>query len=179
MTSPGDFDPVKAVQGARQQRAAEEAEKRRRQAQGDLYHAELGDNRLKLLRYADEQLEDIRNPIVSEFVISETWWKRRIFGEARHHRRQKARYYGSWLALSSTRPRFDHHTASNNRVGLVKLRQPRAGYAFVKIDGWDPRNVAYFDIALTNYFGEKLSSSSLPDFRIVASLEEVTETIDT
>jgi hypothetical protein len=66
----GEFDPAEAVQGFRRQRAAEEAEKQRVQAQEDLRRARIR----KLLRYADEQLEDIRNPVVSEFVITEQWW---------------------------------------------------------------------------------------------------------
>jgi hypothetical protein len=179
----GDFDPAEAI---RQQRAVEEAEeqreeikkkreeaeKKRRQAQEDLRRADI----LKLLRYADEQLEDIRTPILSEFVITERWVTRGIFGGLRSHRREQARHYGSWLALRSTRG------TSVSKSGLVKLRQPRYGYAFVRIDNdWDPRNVGHLDLALTNDFGTKIDSPCIlrGTFRIVTSLEEVTERIVT
>lgn len=178
MPNPGDFDLANAV---RQQRAEEQ----RVQAQQDLFRANI----LKLLRYADEQVEEIRNAIVSEFVFTEKWstteqisdkrapeaFKRElragqqiistedggsifrprtIYTVATGHERQ-TRYYGSWLALNST------SGVSNYRSGLVKLRQPRTGYAYVQTGGWDPRNVGRIE--------------GIP--QIYESLEEATEDI--
>jgi hypothetical protein len=57
------FDPAKAIQGLRQ---AEEDEKQRQ--------ALARANRLKLLRHAEKELEEIRAPVVSEFVVNENWW---------------------------------------------------------------------------------------------------------
>lgn len=74
MPDQGNIDPAKAVQGVRQQRAAEEAERQRKeqlaQEQRDQHRA----NVLNLLRYADQKLEEIPNPVVSEFVVTERWY---------------------------------------------------------------------------------------------------------
>lgn len=75
MSNPDDFDPAEAI---RQERAVDEGRKQREQAekqhvqtQDDLRRASI----LKLLRYREQQLENIRNPVVSEFVVTEeVWW---------------------------------------------------------------------------------------------------------
>jgi hypothetical protein len=199
--SPGNFDPAKAV---RQQ----QAEEQHAQAQRDLYRANI----LKLLRYADDQLEEIRNPVVSEFVVTERWWtqeskqisdkrppeafkktvkvpqeilgtpekvggfftSRYIYTVAtsREHERQTL-YYGSWLWLDAEFEASTYHSpGSNAKRGLVKLRQPRAGYAYVSCSDWDPRNVSNVIIELTDRRGQTKNNEFLP-FQMYASLEEV------
>ncbi|MGH8603177.1 MAG: hypothetical protein ACREXR_10510 [Gammaproteobacteria bacterium] len=228
MPNTGDFDPAEAIdfnqdkarQRVRQQRAAEEAEKQRVQAQEDSRRASVR----KLLLYADEQLEDIRNPIVSEFVIGERWWAverisdprdRRAFevklqsdpdqrlistedpgffsnrykhAVAQRQYRVLARYYGSWLSLSNTSGAYE------SIKGLVKLRQPRAGYAFASIQNdWDPRNVGNIFIDVNDLVSAgshsrvswRIASKNLGrnyvdqhfriHFRIFESLEEAAE----
>jgi len=70
MTNRADFDPAEAIQGVRKQQAEEEAKKRA----GEEAEEQRRANVLKLLRYAEEQLEEISNPVVSEFVVTERWW---------------------------------------------------------------------------------------------------------
>jgi hypothetical protein len=177
VTNTGDFDPAEAIRQHRAEQEAEtqriEDEKRRAREREDKHRADM----VKLLRHAEEQLGEIHDPIVSEFVIEETWVTRHLFKRLRHHRRQKAIYHGSWLALAST----THERRSTSRRGLVKLRRPHVGYAFAQIDDWDPRNNAHFEIHLTNDFGEELSSRPLwgGNFRIVASLEDAVDSIKT
>lgn len=187
MPNTGDFYPAKAIQGARQQRAAEEAKKakkraaeevakQRAQAQRDLQRADD----LKLLRYADEQLEEIRNPIVSEFVVTERWATKSWWRGYKQHRRQ-TRYYGSWLSLTSTRGPM---SGDASRSGLVNLRRPRTCYAYVRInegnvhinEGSDPRNVGHINVVLTDAFGRRGFQVGYV-FRIFASLEEATEAV--
>lgn len=179
MPNPGDFDPAEAVQGIRQQQAAEEAAKQRAQAQEaqrDLYRANI----LKLLRYADEQLEDIRNPVVSEFIVTEWWWTEKWWTSRLKGHHRQTRYYGSWLSLSNTRG-DSSSTYDNTITGLVKLRQLRAGYAKVKItDNWDPRNASNIILVANNIYSWQ-ALQIRPDkgrggaFQVLTSLEEVTE----
>lgn len=158
MPNPGDFDPARAVnfdlaktlQDTSQQRAADQ----RARAERDLLRA----NVLKLLRYAEEQLEDIPNPVVSEFEIEPGPNHVERFFEIRPHLRPQVRYYGSWLALWMTRGR--HYSGPDKKYGLVKLRQPPGGYAYlVSSSGWDPRH------------GGSVSPYG-PSFETFASLEE-------
>ncbi len=201
MPNTGDFDPAEAF---RQLRAKEQGV----QAQQDLFRANI----LKLLRYADEQLEEIRNPVVSEFVLTETWWtqeskrisdkrapedfKRTLRADqtiigtpekeggffrprytytvaTSHKHERQTSYYGSWLSLESTH--FEGH--SSYRRGLMKLRQPHAGYADLQLVGWDPRNVGHITIELTDSYGRERSYPRTPSghsgyFCIHESLEE-------
>lgn len=191
MPNSGDFDPAKAVdfdpaETIRQHRAAEEAmkqreeaEEQRRQAQEEFRRA----NTLKLLQYADAKLEDIRNPIVSEFVVAEMWRSivGIIFYEYQTQKREIS-YYGSWLSLECARGDAD------KRWCVVKLRQPRAGYAYAKIeDDWDPRNVGnIYDVDPLDY--DQIIRRRGPMFRdwvrangslqIFASLEEAAECLN-
>lgn len=193
MTNPSDFDPARAI---RQQRDAEEATKQREEVERQRAKAQRDEHRvkvLKLLRYADEQLENIRNPVVSEFVVDERWWtpeseqisdKRepdefrrtlrtnqriagyegdvKLFRPTRyiytivtsHRHRSQTRYYGSWLSLDITRG------VLSERQGLVKLRQPHAGYAFVRLGGWAPHTKDHIPINLTDHHGRKIHPSS-------------------
>lgn len=150
MPNSGDFDPAKAIQGFRQQRDAEESKKRaaeeaaeqRRQAQEELRRTNL----LKMLRYADEQFEEIHNPVVSKFVIDEGSSIEMVgfFRKRAIHRQHTTRYYGSWLLLySMVSTPDDWGGHSYSRSGLVKLCQPHTGYALVETEerDWDPRNV--------------------------------------
>lgn len=178
MTNTGDFDPAKAVQDVRQQLDAEAVEEAKKRAEAEAaekrtkaYAAERRANKLELLRYAEKELEKIRNPVISEFVITERWWteepeyispgkkradqeeistisssflgRRKIQVATRHER--QTRYQGSWLSLYTQHAvppgSVSRQDATTHRRGWVKLSQPRAGYAYVSISGWDPRNV--------------------------------------
>lgn len=185
MPNTDDFDPAEAIRKHRAaeetERQCDEAEERRIQAMRERNHADI----LKTLRYADEQLEGIRNPVVSEFVFTEKWFRESGFFRKRTKRHERqTRYYGSWLALGSTT-----HEGSNvsSKRGIVKLREPRVGYAFVQINDGDLRNVVYLDIRCTNIpltrFGAdgewcRYSLIRSGNFRIVASLEEAADTLE-
>lgn len=191
MSNPGEFDPAEAI---RQQEATEEAERRNFQAQGAVNRA----NMLKLYSYAEERLEAIRDPVVSEFVVTEQWWtpepnwisrrkmradqhviehrsvglftNRDEYKVATRHERQ-TRYYGSWLWLVNTRG----GSTNNTRSGLVKLQRSHAGYVYVGVGGWDPREVGHVIVGLTDLRGRELPGRSWnhPGFQVLASLEEV------
>lgn len=181
MPHTGDFDPAEAI---RRQRAAEEAERQREESEARRIQATRERNRadrLKTLRYAEGQLGDVRDPVVSEFVVTERWQLREGFFRVRFRGFQREiRYYGSWLALGST-VRGAGGSVSERR-GLVKLREPDVGYAWVTAGGSDPRNTAHFETHLG-----VLESSPRParyeetrdtGFRIVASLEEAADSVE-
>lgn len=202
MTSTGDFDPAKAVdfdqdkarERVRQQQAEKEAEKKRIREGKDQGRA----NKQKLLRHADEQLETIDDPVVSEFVVTERWYtpkRKKVLGVspgeieiskednflygcpfplsllakgrrykyrvATRHERQ-TRYCGWWLSLdtSSSPDAYDsdrvHYHGWSSREGWMKLRQPRAGYAHVRLSGY-PHNVGYINIDFTDKHGRDLT----------------------
>lgn len=202
MPNPGDFDPAEAI---RQQRAAEEARKQREQAekqrvqtQEDLRRANI----LKLYRYAEEQLENIRAPIVSEFVVVEKRPSEVGFFRKRtiYHQRE-TRYLGSWLWLRThfKAPGYEDR-GDSKKEGLVKLRRPRAGYAYVAIrydlesvpyvasvrnDGgrsrdlrqtaWDPRSVTCITIKFDSGGSEVFQWPNYQQFQIFPSLEDAAE----
>jgi hypothetical protein len=261
MPKPSDFDPAKAIQDLRQQRAAEEAKKRvAEEAEERLKRAEKAARRahradmLRLLRYADEELEGIRNPVVSEFDVTEWWWTlepqryrrwvsngggsfareeiykklragqelvderaiktkdgffaRRTLYEytiATRHMRETP-YHGSWLLMSNCLLYTIHFSGDFDPEevygleGMVKLRRPHAGYAYVKMksstgNGQDPRGVGSVHINLTDNLGNKIPNDegnyqtdherrrrsspfgSLPhyDFQVFSSLVEAPE----
>jgi hypothetical protein len=178
VANPGDIDPAKAInfdqdearERVRRQKAAEEDEKQRAQEQEDLRRANIR----KLLHYADKELEEIRNPIVSEFVVTEIWWSEvGLFRKRHEERRRQTRYCGSWLALVCT----IHEGSGSSRRGLVKLREPQVGYAFADINAWDPRNVGYIAQELTDRHGREtfLQAPDHRSFQIFASLKEIDE----
>lgn len=204
MPNSGDFDPAKAIQGVRQK----QTEEQRRQAQEDqlranhlelLCHAEkrveamhnpivsefviderwwtLESERISDKREPDEFRRTLRNNQRVASYEGET----KLFRPTRyiytivtsHKHRSQTCHYGSWLSLSITRG------AWSERQGLVKLRQPHAGYAFVRIGGWDPRTKDYIPINLTDHHGRKIHPSSTGSgrinqyFRLYKSLEPV------
>ena len=102
-----DFDPAKAIREARQQWEVEATQEQCAQAQQQTLDDKITEAVRDLLLYADGQLESLRNPVISEFILAEMIWGpkpgRRGWRKQKPQivrREHQTHYYGSWCSYS-------------------------------------------------------------------------------